>query len=120
MLQEVIVVGGGPTGLMLACELGLMRVPVIVLERLPEPTGLSKALGMHPRSLETLDLRGLLDRFAGTPVPWINFAGFTVELPELGGSQPHSLAGPQARVEAVLEARALELGILVRPGLSPS
>jgi 2-polyprenyl-6-methoxyphenol hydroxylase-like FAD-dependent oxidoreductase len=116
MLHEVIVVGGGPTGLMLACELGLMRVPVAVLERLSEPTGLSKALGMHPRSLETLDLRGLLDRFAGTPVPWINFAGFTVELPELGGSQPHSLAVPQARVEAVLEARALELGVDVRRG----
>ena len=60
---DVIVVGGGPTGLWLACEVALMRVRVGVLEKLAEPTGLSKALGLQSRSMEMLEYRGILDRF---------------------------------------------------------
>ena len=50
MDYDVIVAGGGPTGLWLACELGLARVRVAVLEKLAEPTGLSKALGRQASS----------------------------------------------------------------------
>src|SRR5262249_32954974 len=55
--------GGGPTGLMLACELRLAGGGAVVLERLTEPTGLSKALGLSGRAVDLLDHRGLVERF---------------------------------------------------------
>jgi 2-polyprenyl-6-methoxyphenol hydroxylase-like FAD-dependent oxidoreductase len=63
MTLDVVIAGAGPTGLMLACELGLAGVRATVLEKLPRPTGLSKALGLQARSMEMLDHRGLLERF---------------------------------------------------------
>src|ERR1039457_4627204 len=71
----VIVAGGGPTGLWLGCELALADVEGVGLERLPEPTGFSKALGLQSRTMEVLDHRGILDRFTvGNPaVPFLNF-----------------------------------------------
>ena len=47
MTLDVVIVGAGPTGLMLACELGLLGIRATVLEKLPSPTGLSKALGLQ-------------------------------------------------------------------------
>ena len=52
MNYDVIIAGGGPTGLWLACELALARVRVVVIEKLAEPTGHSKALGLQSRSME--------------------------------------------------------------------
>ena len=60
MDADALIVGAGPVGLMLACELRLAGVRPIVLERLAQPTGLSKALGIVGRSVDTLDCRGLL------------------------------------------------------------
>ena len=60
---DVVIVGAGPVGLTLAAELRLHGVRALVLERLAEPTGLSKALGLIGRSVDTLDSRGLLGRF---------------------------------------------------------
>lgn len=59
---DVLVVGGGPTGLWLSCELALARVRVTVLEKLAEPTGLSKALGLQSRTMEMFEYRGILHR----------------------------------------------------------
>jgi 2-polyprenyl-6-methoxyphenol hydroxylase-like FAD-dependent oxidoreductase len=118
---EVIVAGGGPTGLMLACELRLGGVRVAVLERLAEPTGLSKAFGFHVRSVETLAYRGLLERFtAGNEHAslgrLVHFAAFPLDLSGIDSSHPYSLGILQARTEAILEARARELGVEVRRG----
>ena len=62
-MSEVIISGGGPTGMMLASELRLHDVDVLVLEKDAEPSKLVRSLGLHPRSIEIMDQRGLLDRF---------------------------------------------------------
>jgi 2-polyprenyl-6-methoxyphenol hydroxylase-like FAD-dependent oxidoreductase len=118
MDYDVIVAGRGPTGLWLACELGLARVRVTVLEKLAEPTGLSKALGLQSRSMEMLDHRGILDRFtAGNSAPpFLNFAMFPLDLRKIDFPHPYGVIIPQARVEALLEEHAKELGVEIRRG----
>jgi 2-polyprenyl-6-methoxyphenol hydroxylase-like FAD-dependent oxidoreductase len=62
--EDVVIVGAGPTGLMLAGELLLAGVRPVVLDRLPEPAGQTKALGILGRAVDMLDYRGLFDRFS--------------------------------------------------------
>ena len=65
MTQHAVVIGGGgPTGLMLAAELALARVDVAIVERrLTQDLAGSRAGGLHPRTIEVLDQRGIADRF---------------------------------------------------------
>ena len=115
---EVVVAGGGPTGLWMACELSLAGVPAVVLEKLSKPTGLSKALGLQARSMEMFAYRGILDRFTrgNSTVPFLNFGMFPLDLRKLEFPHPYGLVIPQARVEALLEERAKELGAEIRRG----
>ena len=116
----MIVVGGGPTGLMLAGELRLHGVHVLVLEKEAEPTEVVRSLGMHARSIEVMDQRGLLDRFLelGTKHPVAGFfAGIPKPAPErLNTAHPYTLGIPQPLTERVLAERAAELGVEVRRG----
>ncbi|MEV0414702.1 FAD-dependent monooxygenase [Streptomyces sp. NPDC050448] len=113
---DVVIAGAGPTGLMLACELRLAGVDVEVVERLPERTGESRAGGMHSRTLEVLDQRGILDRFlaAGSLQPVGHFSGLYLDFDEFESRHPYPLMILQSAIEQLLEERAAELGVRVR------
>ncbi|SBV00279.1 2-polyprenyl-6-methoxyphenol hydroxylase [Streptomyces sp. PpalLS-921] len=120
LMSDVIVVGGGPTGLMLACELRLHAVRVLVLERLTAPTGQSRGQGLHARSVEMMDQRGLLGRFLAVSEKFQVgglFGGIMKPWPDrLDTAHPYGLATPQPVTERLLEARARELGTEIRRG----
>src|SRR6266487_3186685 len=124
---DVVIAGGGPAGLMLASELRLGGAGTVVLERLPAPTGLSKALGLLGRAVQTLDYRGLLGRFGAGVVPaaaysrFAHLGGIPLDVSRLldaapPGHFPPPLPALQAQVEQVLEERARELGAEIRRG----
>jgi 2-polyprenyl-6-methoxyphenol hydroxylase-like FAD-dependent oxidoreductase len=118
---DVVIAGAGPTGLMLACELRLAGVRPVVLERLAEPTGLSKALALVGRSVDTLDYRGLLGRFharATAAVPnAAHFALIPLDLQKAGDLGLRALFVQQAVTEEVLNEFARELGVEIRRGI---
>ncbi|GAA2067177.1 FAD-dependent monooxygenase [Leifsonia soli] len=117
---DVIISGGGPTGMMLASELRLHGVEVLVLERDAEPTTAVRSLGLHPRSIEIMDSRGLLDRFlaVGTTYPGGGrFAGIASARPvHLDTTHDYILGMPQPVTDRLIAERAAELGALVRRG----
>ncbi|WP_410615567.1 FAD-dependent monooxygenase [Amycolatopsis sp. lyj-109] len=119
LTAQVVVAGAGPTGLMLANELALAGVDVLVLERMHERTGLSKALNLQPRTAEVLDLRGLLPRAQDRSFATVADGHFAViPVPYTGWNtrHPYQLGIPQAEVEAALEERLAEQGVRVRRG----
>jgi 2-polyprenyl-6-methoxyphenol hydroxylase-like FAD-dependent oxidoreductase len=115
---DVTVVGGGPTGVMLASELRLQGVRVLVLDKEAAPTKVVRGLGLHARTVEVLDQRGLLDRFLplGKQYPVGGFfAGITKPTPGgLDTTYPYVLGIPQPTTERLLTEHAAELGIEIR------
>lgn len=117
---DVIVAGAGPTGLMLACELRLHGVRVLVLEKEVAPTPYVRALGMHARTVELMEQRGLLERFhaQGKQYPLGGFfAGITKPASAgLDTTHPYVLGIPQPVTDRLLAERATELGAEIRRG----
>src|SRR5262245_46856877 len=69
LMVDVLIVGAGPTGLLLAGDLAAAGVPVTVLDRRTEESNLSRAFAVHARTLEMLDARGLADELISTGHP---------------------------------------------------
>ena len=110
----VLVVGAGPTGLLLAGDLAAAGVPVAVLERRTEESPLSRALAVHSRSLEMLDARGIADELIadGQKVDRLAVLGkINMDMSGLPTRFPFSLMTPQYKVERLLERRARSLGV---------
>jgi 2-polyprenyl-6-methoxyphenol hydroxylase-like FAD-dependent oxidoreductase len=117
--MDVVVVGGGPNGLLTAIELALGGVRPIVLERERERLTRPKANGLVGRVVQALQYRGLHERL--TPrqpfaVPSFQFGALTLELAQLEDNPLFVLPVPQRQLEAALEERALELGVEIRRG----
>ncbi|MEV7686805.1 FAD-dependent monooxygenase [Streptomyces bungoensis] len=120
---QVAVVGGGPVGMLLARELALLGVRVTVLEKLPAPTGESKAGTLHARTAQTLHRRGLLEAVQpGPPAPPVgrgpvpfHFSGmFDLDLSRVVTEGPVMVGSPQAWAQEVFAADAERLGARIR------
>jgi len=112
---DVVIVGAGPVGLMLAAELCLGGVVPVVLERLPEISDIPKGNGMIGEIVQVLDYRGLREPFSADatyigPVPGFDFGPVQLDFSRLGGSPLHVMAIPQRRLELQLATRLEALG----------
>ena len=107
-------VGAGPTGLMLACELALGGVNVRLLEERTDMPNITRAFAVHARTLELLDARGLADELIPRGMPVYEIAppgGATLDLRELPTRFGMVLMVPQSGTERLLQARAEALGV---------
>src|SRR5215212_7995160 len=122
MSQDIVVVGAGPTGLLLAGDLAAAGVPVTVLERRPEQeNNLTRAFAVHARTLEVLDARGLADELVprGARVGEVQFLRrLRVGLSSLPSRYPFLLVTPQYEVERLLEERAVKHGARILRGVA--
>ena len=112
--HAVVIAGGGPTGLMLAGELALAGVDVAIVERhaSQDLAGL-RAGGLHVRTLEVLDQRGIADRFVsqGQVIRRAPFAGKTLDISDLPTRHNYFLVLWQTRIERILADWVGELGV---------
>jgi len=112
--HAVVIAGGGPTGLMLAGELALAGVDVAIVEpRTSQALVGSRARGLHTRTIEVLDQRGVADRFVsqGTAHPAVSFARTSLTLSDLPSRHNYLLALPQSRFEEILAGWVAELAV---------
>ena len=115
----MVVVGAGPTGLMLACELALGGANARLLEERTDTPNITRAFAVHARTLELLDARGLAEELLPRGVPVREVAppgGSTLNLGELPTRFGMVLIVPQSGTERVLQARADELGVEIVRG----
>jgi len=112
--HAVVVAGGGPTGMMLAAELALADVDVAIVERrVDQELEGSRARGLHARTIEVLDQRGVADRFlaAGQAVQVQAFAGIPLDISDFPTRHNYGLALGQIHVEHILATWVDELGV---------
>jgi 2-polyprenyl-6-methoxyphenol hydroxylase-like FAD-dependent oxidoreductase len=113
MESDVLIAGAGPAGLLLAGDLAEAGVTVTVLERRTTGSNLTRAFGVHARTLEQFDQRGIADELITTGLPLRRlrlFVPVDLDFGRLPTRHPYLLITPQTRTEAVLRARAERLG----------
>jgi len=116
---DVLVVGAGPTGLLLVGDLAEAGVSVRILERRTEESNVTRAFGVHARTLELLDARGLADELTrtGAHVRRLQlFGGISLDLGSLPSRFDYLLVTPQYETEQVLQRRNDRLGVEVVRG----
>jgi 2-polyprenyl-6-methoxyphenol hydroxylase-like FAD-dependent oxidoreductase len=112
--HAVVIAGGGPTGLMLAGELALAGVDVVIVERRAnQDVDGSRAGGLHARTIEVLDQRGIAERFlsAGKEHPAVSFAGSVLDISDFPTRHNYVLALWQSQFEPILADWVGELGV---------
>src|SRR6266850_1605533 len=117
--HAVVIAGGGPTGLMLAGELALARVDVAIVERRPnQDLAGSRAGGLHSRTIEVLDQRGIADRFLsqGKVMQVAGFAMNPLDISDFPTRHNYGLALFQERIERILAAWVDELAVPIHRG----
>ena len=114
--HAVVIAGGGPVGMMLAAELALAEVDVAVVERRPdhELAG-SRAGGLHSRTIEVLDQRGVADRFLaeGQVAQVASFGTTKLDMSDFPTRHPYSLGIWQNEIEQILAAWIAELPVQI-------
>lgn len=118
--EDVVIVGGGPNGLLLATELALAGVRPTVLEQHATRPPILKANGLVGRVVQAMDYRGLHERLGGkatlTRMPGFQFGAVVLDLSDVDDHDLYVLPVPQLHLEQVLAERAAELGVVVHKG----
>ncbi len=114
--HAVVIAGAGPTGLMLAGELALAGVDVAIVERRAnQDLAGSRAGGLHSRTIEILDQRGIAERFLseGQVAQVGQFAGVTLDISDFPSRHPYSLGLWQNDIERILAGWVGELAVTI-------
>jgi 2-polyprenyl-6-methoxyphenol hydroxylase-like FAD-dependent oxidoreductase len=117
--HAVVIVGGGPTGLMLAGELALAAVDVAVVERRAGQDLIgSRAGGLHSRTIEILDQRGIADRFLsqGRVAQVAQFSGIPLDISDFPARHNYGLGLWQKHIERILAGWVHELRVPIYYG----
>src|ERR671934_1865835 len=112
--HAVVIAGGGPTGLMLAGELALAGVEVAIVERRASQDLVgSRAGGLHARTIEVLDQRGIAERFLsqGQVAQVAGFAWIPLDISDFPTRHPYGLALRQNHIERILAGWVDELAV---------
>ena len=112
--HAVVIAGGGPTGLMLAGELALAGIDVAIVERrASQELDSSRARGLHSRTIEVLDQRGIADRFLaeGQAMQIQGFARIPLDISDFPTRHNYGLALLQIHFERILAGWVSELGV---------